>query len=131
MALAATWRTEDQDVGPFVEPGVTDGQRHDVGLGDHRYCIEVEAGQRLGRVQARFRALSFDTTLRSLGQLMLEQGTQQPGCLPAFLVGTLRELRPEAADGWQAQVIEHQGQTRGVVGDRHVHAATPSLSNAS
>ena len=50
VALASAGRTEDQNRGAAVEPGVATGQGHDVGLGEHGHLGELEAGERLGTI---------------------------------------------------------------------------------
>jgi hypothetical protein len=100
--------SEDQDRGALVEPGIAAGQRHDVRLGQHRHLGEVEAGQRLGHVEQRLGAMAFDAPLGPLGEFMLEQPTQEARRRPALLVRAVSELRPQPADGGQAQLGEHQ-----------------------
>jgi len=85
VALASATRTEDQNRGAAVEPGVATGQGHDVGLGEHRHLGELEAGERLGRIELRLDAVPFDAPLGSLGDLVLEggrPGSAQPASLP-------------------------------------------------
>jgi hypothetical protein len=42
VALAGTGRTEQEQVGCLVEPGVAGGQCHDMGLAQHRHNREIE-----------------------------------------------------------------------------------------
>lgn len=65
-----------------------------MGLRDHRHHAEVEAVERLGRIEARFDAMPFDAPFHSLGEFVLEQRTKQPRGLPALLVGALGKLGP-------------------------------------
>jgi len=58
VALASATRTEDQNRGAAVEPGVATGQGHDVGLGEHGHLGDLvleEAAQ-----EARSRQAVFD-----------------------------------------------------------------------
>ncbi len=47
----------------------------------------------------RLGTVSFNAPFGPLDQFMFEQCTDQPRGLPAFLVGVLRKLGPQAGDG--------------------------------
>ncbi|MBB4867638.1 hypothetical protein HNP46_006557 [Pseudomonas nitritireducens] len=61
-----------------------------------------EGGQGLGRIEARLCSVSFDAPLGPFGQLVLKQGAEQSGCLPAFLISALRKFWLDSADGGQS-----------------------------
>jgi len=94
MALAHPGGAEDQTGGALVDPGVAAGQRHHVGLGQHRDLGELEAGQRLGCAELRLVAVTLDAPGGTLGDFVFEQGAQEAARRPAFLVRALGELRP-------------------------------------
>jgi len=131
VALASAGRTEDQNRGAAVEPGVATGQGHDVGLGEHGHLGELEAGERLGRIELRLDAVPFDAPLGSLSHLVLEEAAQEARSRPAFLVGALGELGPEPADRRHAQLAQHQGVATRIDGARRVHAVTSNSSSCS
>ncbi len=91
MALAAAGRPEQEQVGAFVEPGVAGGDGHDLGLGDHRHGLEVEAVEGLAGQQAGFGEVPLDAAAITLGQFVLGDGGEEAGGGPAFLVGLLGE----------------------------------------
>jgi hypothetical protein len=130
VALAHTGRAEDQDRRPFLQPGVAARERHDVGLREHRYLGELEAGQRLGRIELRLGAMAFDTPLGAFGQFVFEQCTQEAARRPALLVGALGKLRPQSADCRQAQLAQHQRDASRLAG-RGVHATSSGSSSCS
>jgi hypothetical protein len=51
MRLARAARTEEQDVGSLLEPGVPARQSEHVGLAQARHGGELEGGERLARRQ--------------------------------------------------------------------------------
>src|ERR1700687_673090 len=102
MTFADAWRTEDQNRGSLLQPGITGGQCADMGLGQHGYRGEVEARQRLGRIELRLGTMALDAALAAFGHLMFEQRGQKPAGLPAFFVGALSELGPQSSDGGQS-----------------------------
>ena len=91
MRLADPGRAEDQDVGALLEPGIAGGEGQDVRLADPRHGGEVEGGERLLGRQAGFEAMPLDPPRDALGELVLDQGGEEPGGGPALLVGTLGE----------------------------------------
>ena len=93
---------------PLSEPAVAGGERHDLGLGDHRHGVEVEAVERLARRQARFGEMALDAAAAALGDLVLGERGEEAGGGPALLVGLLGELGPDQLDGGQAQLGEEE-----------------------
>ena len=112
MALAAAGRAEQQEVGALVEPAVAGGERHDLGLGDHRHGVEVEGVEGLAGRQPRFGEMALDAAAAALGDLVLGERRQEAGGRPALLVGSLGEVRPDQLDGGQAQLVEQPGSRR-------------------
>ena len=93
MALSAAGRAEQQQVGAFLEPAVTGGERHDLGLGDHRHGVEVEGVEGLARQQAGLGEMALDAAAVAFGQFVFGEGGEEAGGGPAFLVGLFGELR--------------------------------------
>ena len=116
MALAAARRAEQKQIGAVVQPLVAGGQRHDLGLGDHRHGLEVEGIECLARQQAGFDQMAFDAAPVTLGEFVFGHGQQQAGSGPAFLVGAFGELRPDHLDGGQSQLVEQQPKLAGIDG---------------
>ena len=75
--------------------------------------------------------MSLDASLRSLGELEFSERGQQLRGRPAFPVGALGELRPERADGRQAQLAQQQRQAGGVDGDRFGDDAAPVAGSST
>lgn len=63
------------DIGHLGEP--TGGDRHDLGLGDHRHGVEDEAVEGLSRRQMGLGKMPFDPAVVALGQLMLGDGLRK------------------------------------------------------
>ena len=97
MALAAAGRAEQQQVGAFLEPAVAGGERHHLGLGDHRHGLEVEGVEGLAGRQAGLGEMALDAAAIAFGQLVLGERGQEAGRGPAFLVGRSAKLRPHDA----------------------------------
>ena len=58
--------------------------------------------------------MSLDAPAATFGELELGEHGEEPCRRPAFLVGTVGELLPEARDGWQAQLMQQQRQAGGI-----------------
>ena len=125
MALAATGRSEQQQVGALGEPGVSRRHRHHLGLGDHRHGVEVEAVQGFARRQARLGQVTFDAAPVALGQFVFGDGGEEAGRRPSLLVGPLGEVGPHKLDGGQAQFAQHDAQAGCVDRGGGVHTASP------
>jgi hypothetical protein len=123
MRFAAAGSADQDDVGPAGDPGVTGADRHDMGLGDHRHDVEVEAVEGLARQEPGFAQVTLDAAAVAFGDLVLGQRGEEARRRPALLVGAQGERRPALLDRGQTQVVKHQGQPGGVVGAGH--AATP------
>ena len=131
MALAATWRAEHEQVVALLEPAVAGDQRHDLGLGDHRDGVEVEAVEALAGRQARLGEVALDAAALALGEFVLGEGDEEPGGGPALLVGALSEAGPDVLDGGQAQLGEQKAQAGLVDGIGGGHADAPSSAGAA
>ena len=116
MALAAAGRAEQEQVGALLEPAVAGGERHDLGLGDHRHGVEVEGVEGLAGRQAGLGEMALDAAAVAFGELVLGERGEEAGGGPAFLVGLFGELRPDELDGGQAQLVEQQAEAGGVDG---------------
>ena len=123
MALAATRIADEYQVGTLVEPAVAGDQRVDMGLGDHGDDVELEVGQRLARRQPGFRQMAFEAPSGALGDLLFDQGREQSGRRPSFLVGAFGERLPHGFDGRQPQFRQHQIDLRGIDGAHDAPAA--------
>ena len=130
MAFATAGRAEDEQIGALLEPVMAGRQGHDLGLGEHRHGLELEAVEALAWQQAGFGEMTLDASAVAFGQFMLGQGGQEAGCRPALLVGLLGEVRPHGLDARQAQFAEQQVEPSGVDGFARAHAGSP-LSRAS
>jgi hypothetical protein len=124
-------RSADQDeIGAVVDPAVASADRHHMGLGDHRHCVEVEAVEGLARQQPRFGEVALDAPAVAFGDLVFGERGEEAGSWPGFLVGPLGEDRPALLDRGQPQLVEDQGEPGGVdalVADAPGHAASPML----
>ena len=98
MAFSAAGRAEQQDVGALLEPDIAGGERHDLGLADHRHGLEVEGGEGFAGGQSRFGQVAFDAAAAAVGDLVLGQRGQEASGRPAFLVGLRGELGPHQFD---------------------------------
>ena len=125
MGFAPTGRSEQDQVGADLQPTVPGHKGHDLGFGDGRDSIEVEAGQGLARRQACFGEVPLDPPLPAFSDLVFCEGSKQSCRWPSFLVGPFGEGGPEVLDGRQAQFIEQKVQTCRVDGIRCGHAASP------
>ena len=125
MGFAPAGRAEQDQVGACLQPAVSGDKRYDTGFGNGWNGVEVEAGQGLARRQAGFGEVALDPPLPAFSDLVFGEGCKQPRGGPAFLVGPFSEAGPEVLDGWQAQFIEQEVQTRRVDGIRGGHAASP------
>ena len=123
MALAATRIADEYQVGTLVEPAVAGDQRVDMGLGDHGDDVELEVGQRLARRQPGFRQMAFEAPSGARGDLLFDQGREQSGRGPSFLVGAFGERLPHGFDGRQPQFRQHQIDLRGIDGAHDAPAA--------
>ena len=124
VALSAAGRAEQQQICAFLQPAVAGGDRHDLGLGDHRHGVELECVERLSRKETSLGEVPFHAATVALGQFVLGKGSQETGGRPAFLVGLFGELRPDDLAGGQTQLVEKQTEPRGV-DDVLLHAASP------
>src|SRR5260370_14964003 len=98
MALAAARRTEQQDVGAFVQPRVARRERHHLGLRDHWYGLEVEGGERLADGQSRLSQVPLDAATAAICHLVLGERGEEAGRRAAFLVGLLGKPGPYRPD---------------------------------
>ena len=136
MAFAGAGRAEHEAVGALVEPAVAGGERHDLGLCEHRHGLEVEGGEALAGEQPGLPEMAFDTPSVAFGELVLGEGCEEAGGGPALGIGALGEALPELVDRRQAEIGEHQGELDGIdlvgIGCRAVvaadHDAPPTLS---
>ena len=136
MAFAGAGRAEHEAVGALVEPAVAGGERHDLGLCEHRHGLEVEGGEALSGEQPGLPEMAFDTPSVAFGELVLGEGCEEAGGGPALGIGALGEALPELVDRRQAEIGEHQGELDGIdlvgIGCRAVvaagHDAPPTLS---
>ena len=108
--LAGAGRAEHEEVGALLEPAVAGGERHDLGLGDHRHGVEVEAVEGLAGRQPRLGQMALDAAAGAFGELVLGQGGEEAGGGPALLVGALGEARPDVRDAGQAQLGEQEAE---------------------
>jgi hypothetical protein len=76
MRLAGPARSEQQDVGALLEPGITAGKRRHMRMADHRHAGEVEAAERLARWQSRCQQVSLGASLRAFGEFEFGEGCQ-------------------------------------------------------
>src|SRR4029077_1120077 len=80
MALAAAGRTEEEQIGALLEPGVAGGNRHDLGPGDHRHGLELEGVEGLARQEAGFGETALDAAggkshlASAIGLALIENG---------------------------------------------------------
>jgi site-specific DNA recombinase len=133
MALAGTWRAEQQQVGRLVQPGVACGERHNARLAQHRHDREVEIVECLAGEQTCVGKITLGSPAATFGNLQLGECTEEPCRRPAFLVSTFGEFGPKPGDRRQAKVMQLQRQARGVDLDR-AHDGSPTcgaLSKAS
>ena len=114
MALAGAGRAKHETVGALVEPAVTGGERHDLGLCEHRHGLEVEGGKALARQQPGLPEMAFDTPSVAFGELVFGEGCEEAGGRPALGIGALGEALPELVDRRQAEIGEHQGELDGI-----------------
>src|SRR5689334_21566769 len=70
--------------------------------------------------------MPIHASLGPLGNFHLSQSGEEPHGGPALLVGTGGDVRPEPADGGQAQIMQQQRQTCGIDLDL-AHAAAASM----
>jgi hypothetical protein len=124
MRFAAAWPSYQDQIGAAFDPAIASADRHDVGLGDHRHRVEVEAVEGLAGQKSGVCQMPLDTSPIALGDLMLGKRGEEAGRRPAFLVGLLGDGWPALLDGGQAQIVEDEPQARDV--DGRVHAATLS-----
>ena len=108
VTLAASGRSEQQQIGALAQPGVAGGERHDVCLADHRHRQEVEVVERLARRQACFGKVALDAPLGALGDLKFGKCREEPSGRPALANG---DILPQAADGGQPQLMQQQRQS--------------------
>ena len=114
MAFAGAGRAEHEAVGALVEPAVAGGERHDLGLCEHRHGLEVEGGEALSGEQPGLPEMAFDTPSVAFGELVLGEGCEEAGGGPALGIGALGEALPELVDRRQAEIGEHQGELDGI-----------------
>ena len=116
MALSAAGRSEEEQIGALVEPGVAGGDRHDLGLGDHRHGVEVEGVEGLARRQAGLGEMALDAASIALGEFVFGDGGEEAGGGPAFLVGLFGESGPDELDGGKTQFVEQDAELGGIDG---------------
>ena len=110
MALAGPGRAKNQAAGTLVEPCVAGGERHHLGLGDHRHNVEVEIGQALARQQPGLAQMALDPASGPLGKFVLGKGGKEARRRPVLGIGPLGKILPELPHCRQTQFREHQGQ---------------------
>ena len=125
MRLAASGRTEHQEIGSLFQPAIAGTQRHHLSLADHRHHLEVEAVEGLAGRKPRLVEMALDAPAGALGHLVLGERRQEARGRPALLVGPGGKVRPDRLDGRQPQVAESQGQAAGVDGLWALHATSP------
>ena len=130
MALAAARRTEQQQVGAVVEPGIAGGERHDLRLADDRHGLEVEGVEALAGRQPGLGEMAFQAAAVALGHLVLDQCRQEAGRRPTLLVGLRGERRPHLLDGGEPHLGKEQLDTRDVDGIGGLHGAASLWSSA-
>ena len=69
--LAVAWSADQQDVGAFLDPTVAGADRQDMGLGDHRDDVEIEAVEGLARQQLGLDEMAREATTVAFGNLVL------------------------------------------------------------
>ena len=126
VGFARARRTEQQQVGALVQPGIAGGQGRDARSAQHGHMGEIEAVERLVRRQARFGQVALDAPLHPFSHLQLGKSGEEACGGPALAVGPLGHLGPQAADGGQAQLAQQQRQP----GDVHLDAAHGCASTA-
>jgi hypothetical protein len=86
MGFAAAGRSEQDQVGTGLQPGVCGDKRHDPGFGNGWNGVEVEAGKGLAGRQAGFGEVAFDPPLSAFSNLVFRNGRKHSCGGPAFLV---------------------------------------------
>src|SRR3954454_1233785 len=77
MAFAAARAAKQEKIGAFIEPGVAGGERHDLGLADHRHSIEVEAVDCFAGGQVCFLEMTLEASAGAVDCLVLgERGEE-------------------------------------------------------
>src|SRR5438874_6085593 len=110
-------------IGAIVQPRVAGGERHDLGLADHRDDLEVESVEGLAGRQPGFGQMAFEAAAGALGNLMFGQCRQETSGRPAFLVGLGSERGPDLCDSGQPQLGKELLDACGVAGIGRSHAA--------
>ena len=124
MTLAAAGRAEQNQIGALVQPGIAGGERHDLGLADHRNGIEVEGVDGFAGRQPSLGKMTLDTPAAALGHLVLGQGGKEARRRPSLLVGLGGNRRPDLLDGGQPQLGEKQFDAGGIDRDRSASCRT-------
>jgi hypothetical protein len=117
--------------GALPEPAVAGGERHHLGLGDHRHRVEVEGVEGLAGGQPGFRQMTSDAAVTAIGHLMLEEGRQAARRRPTLLVGLAGDVAPQRLHCWQPQLGEQQLDTRGVVPKARLRCDRGGLGHAT
>ena len=124
MRLSAARPADQDEIGAAFDPTVPCADGHDVGLGDHRHRIEVEAVEVFARQQSGLSQMALDPPSVAFGDLVLGERGQEACSRPSLLVGLFGDSRPAVLYGRQAQIVEDQLEPRDI--DGLVHAATSS-----
>ena len=111
-------------IGAFVDPAVAGADRHDMGLGDHRHRVEVEAVEGFSGQQLRLDEMARETATVAFGDLVFGERGEEAGGGPTLLVRPLGESGPALLDRGQTQFVEDQGEPGAV--DALGHARSPS-----
>ena len=114
MRLAAAGSADEQQIGALVDPAVAGADRQDMGLGDHRHHVEVEAVEGLAGQQLRLGEMAREAAAVAFGDLVLGERGEEARGGPAFLVRPLGKARPILLDRGQTEVVEHQREPGGV-----------------
>lgn len=69
----------------MINPAVAGADRQDVGLGDHRHRVEVEAVEGFAGQELCFGEMSCHVSTVAFDDLMLGQGGEEARVGPAFL----------------------------------------------
>ena len=97
---------------------------HDLGLGDHRHGVEVEAVEGLARRQPALGEMALGPTTIPFREFVLGNRRQEAAACPPCRLA-LGELRPDELDGGKAQLGQHDAEARGVDACSRLHAASP------
>jgi len=69
--------------------------------------------------------MASDPAIGALGQFVLGDGREETRSRPAFAIGRFSKLGPDGLDRGQAQLVQHNAETRLVDGICRLHAVSP------